>query len=212
VRRIVAAAAVLFALSNAKAVPPTPQQLILHVRETAGVARNGEVVRSGVPLPRTLNVTAVDRLAVVDSKGVGVPSEFRILARWNAGLNVTSAPIQWLLIAFPATVAANATAAYRLVTDGSVVNSAPLSPLRLTLLYDTNKATLTAALARAAVQSGDPQLRAMAADLTARGIAASLVTGAPLGKEEGELLTRLHAAVANLSPATPPSRRRSIRH
>ncbi len=80
------------------------------------------------------------------------------------------------------------------------------------LLYDTNKSTLTAALARAAVQSSDPLLHAMAVDMTARSIAASLATAAPLGKEEGELLARLHAAVANLSPAPAPARRRSIRH
>jgi hypothetical protein len=33
--------------------PPTvPAELILTVRETAGIARSGEIVRSGVPLPR----------------------------------------------------------------------------------------------------------------------------------------------------------------
>jgi hypothetical protein len=101
----------------------------MRVRETTGVARNREVVRSGVPLPRSLNINSVDRLAIVDSSGTAVPSDYRILARWNAGLNATSAPIQWLLVAFPATVGANATATYRLVTDGSVANPTLASPL-----------------------------------------------------------------------------------
>lgn len=107
-------------------------QTLLTVRETAGVTRSAEVVRSGIPLPRSANVTGTDRLAIVDANGVAVPAEFRILARWNAGLNVAAAPVQWLLIAFPATAAARATSTYRLITDGTVSNPAPQRPLRLT--------------------------------------------------------------------------------
>src|SRR5262245_44147691 len=111
------------------AAPITAADLVLNVRETAGVARSGEIVHSGVPLPRSLAIVATDRLGIVDANGQPVPAEFRILGRWNAGLT-TSAPIQWLLVSFPATVAPNATARYRLVTDAS--NPAPHAPLRLT--------------------------------------------------------------------------------
>lgn len=100
----------------------------LHVRETAGIARAGEILRSGIPLPRSANVRSVERLAIVDERGAAVPAEFRVLARWNAGRS-SNEPIQWLLVAFPASVAANATATYRLVFDGS--NPAPATPLRV---------------------------------------------------------------------------------
>jgi hypothetical protein len=104
----------------------------LTVRETAGIARNGEVVHSGVPLPRSLNLTGTNQLAVVDSLNRAVPAEFRITARWNAALSTPTAPIQWLLVSFPATVGARSSTWYRIVTDGSVANPAPARPLRLT--------------------------------------------------------------------------------
>ena len=96
-----------------------PAELILTVRETAGIARSSEVVRSGVPLPRSLDVRDTNALTLVDAGGTPVPAEFQALARWNAGREDTSAPIQWLLVAFPASVAANGSTTYRLVTDRS---------------------------------------------------------------------------------------------
>ncbi|RPH55655.1 hypothetical protein EHM82_04895, partial [bacterium] len=110
-----------------------PGRVPLEVRETAGVARTGEVVRSGVPLPRSLGVRDVRGLAVVDPDGKAVPAEFLVLARWHAGKDDASAPVQWLLVAFPATVPASRSASYSLVTDGSAgPNPAPARPLRLT--------------------------------------------------------------------------------
>jgi fibronectin type 3 domain-containing protein len=111
---------------------PVPSQLRLTVRETAGIARTGEVVRTGVPMPRSLNLKSINGLAVVDSAGQAVPADFRITARWNAPLSDATAPIQWLLVSFPATVGAGATGSYRIVTDGSVANPAPARPLHLT--------------------------------------------------------------------------------
>jgi YetA-like protein len=101
----------------------------LRVRETAGVGRVGEVVRSGIPLPRSAAIMSTAGLSIVDADGAAVPAQFRILARWNAGRSDVSAPIQWLLVSFPASVAANATATYRLVTGS---NPAPATPLRVT--------------------------------------------------------------------------------
>src|SRR5215218_5592759 len=71
---------------------PVPSQLILTVRETAGIARNGEVIRSGVPIPRSLNLRGTSTFAVVDSTGKPVPADFQITARWNAALSDTTAP------------------------------------------------------------------------------------------------------------------------
>jgi hypothetical protein len=118
--------------------PAQPSQLILTVRETAGIARTGEIVRTGIPLPRSLNVTSTASLAVVNALGQPVPAQFRILARWNAGRSVTSASIQWLMVIFAASVPANQSATFRLVFDGS--NPAPATPL--TLAQNGNQITV----------------------------------------------------------------------
>ena len=102
------------------------------MRETAGIARTNEVIRSGIPLPRELAVRSTSGLTVVDANGSPVPAQFRVLARWNAGRD-TNAPVQWLLAAFPASVPAAGSVRYRLVTDGSAgPNPAPDIPLTVT--------------------------------------------------------------------------------
>src|SRR5687768_10034480 len=144
----------LFALRASGSWPPAlPSHLLLTVRENAGIARTGEIVRSGVPVPRSLNVTSTAGLAVVDGTGTLVPAEFRILARWNAGLATTSAPIQWLLVTFPATVAANGSATYRVVFDGSAgSNPAPATPL--TISQNGNQVTVNTGAATFLIGGG----------------------------------------------------------
>ena len=127
---------------------PVPSQLLLTVRETAGIARSGEVVRSGVPIPRSLNLRGTGSLAVVDAAGKAVPADFQVTARWNAGLSDATAPIQWLLVTFPASVAANGSATFRIVTNGTVANPAPVRPLRLTRTGDLFTVDTGAALFR----------------------------------------------------------------
>ena len=144
--------------------------IALSVRETAGVARVGEVVRSGIPLPRTMSQLATDNLRVVDAAGVAVPAQFKVLARWNAGRSDATAPIQWLLLSFPASVAANGTAAYRL-TSGS--NPAPPTPLRLT--RDSNRVVVDTG---AAVFTIDGAASSLFAEIRTGG--ATLVTGGAL--------------------------------
>jgi hypothetical protein len=110
-----------------------PARIPLTVRETAGVAREGEVLRSGVPLPRSLGVRDLGGLAVLGPDGKPVPAELHVLARWNAGKDDAAAPIQWLLAVFPATVPAHGSAVYTLVTGGEAgPGPAPAAPLRLT--------------------------------------------------------------------------------
>lgn len=130
---------------------PAPSQLWLEVRETAGIARINEVVRGGVPLPRSLKILSTGSLALVDAAGRPVPAEFLVLGRWNAGLEAASAPIQWLLVIFPATVPAWGKTTYRLVTDGSVGPS-PAPPVAVILrqtgsqiIVDTGAATFALA-------------------------------------------------------------------
>jgi hypothetical protein len=112
----------------------------LTVRETAGIARAGEVAQSGLPLPRSAGVRDPRTLAVVDASGKPVPADFRVLARWNAGLD-SDAPIQWLLVAFPATVEARKSAAYHLVLDGSAGRNPP-PPAPLSVTRDGGKITV----------------------------------------------------------------------
>jgi hypothetical protein len=126
--------------------PSPPSQLIMTVAETAGVARTGEIVWSGVPLPRSAGVLSTADLAVLNASGAAVPAQFEILARWHAPLTDTGAPIQWVLVAFPVTVGASQDADFRLVTDGSVANPPPAQPLVVTqngnrVTVDTGSAT-----------------------------------------------------------------------
>src|SRR5215218_4898186 len=60
--------------------PGAPTRVALTVRETAGVAREGEVVRSGVPLPRSLGVHDPRSLTVLGPDGKPVPAELHTLA------------------------------------------------------------------------------------------------------------------------------------
>ena len=112
--------------------PAVPAQLWMEVRNPTGSARQAEIVRSGVPLPRLLNVRNSSGLAVLDQNGQAVPASFHVLARWHAQRDNTAAPIQWLLVVFPASVAAQGSARFRLSVDGSVTNPAPATPLTLT--------------------------------------------------------------------------------
>ncbi|HYH47763.1 MAG TPA: hypothetical protein VEG34_18925, partial [Thermoanaerobaculia bacterium] len=105
-----------------EARPASAPRVPLTVQETAGVARSGEVLSTGIPLPRSLGVKSTRWLAVVDPSGKPMPADFRLLARWNAGLEDGTAPIQWVLVTFPATVGAKQSAVYSLVVDGTVDN------------------------------------------------------------------------------------------
>jgi hypothetical protein len=128
--------------AQAAPAPPVPAQLLLTVRETTGVARTGEVVRSGVPIPRELNLLSTQQWAVVDAGNALVPAEFQVLARWNAGRADTTAPIQWALVTFPAGVAARGSTTYRLVTDGSA-GANPPPPVPVSLVQAGNQITVT---------------------------------------------------------------------
>jgi hypothetical protein len=125
-------ALLLFALpAHAAWPPPVPAEITLELRNTAATARVDELAIGGVPLPRALNLRTLQGLAMVDAQGSAVAAGFRVLARWHAARDETSAPIQWLQVRLLADVPANGSARYRLLTDGSVANPAPAQPLTL---------------------------------------------------------------------------------
>lgn len=130
---------ILLRIKTSPAYPPrVPSALILTVSETAGLARAGEVVRSGIPIPLSLGLRSTANLNLVDSAGHLVPAEFEALARWNAGKNTTT-PIQWLLVSFAASVAAYSSSQYRVVI-ASTPGPSPPTPLRL--LRNGNQVTV----------------------------------------------------------------------
>lgn len=129
----VAGAIAVVAASNARAdyAPQLPETLQLRVENITPHAQNGYVVRSGMPLSRAQARLSTAGFAIVDDMGAAVPAQFRVLARWNAALANTSAPIQWVLASFPASVPAQSARQYRLMIDGSVVNPAAASALTI---------------------------------------------------------------------------------
>ncbi|MGH2571844.1 MAG: hypothetical protein ACRDGR_11495, partial [bacterium] len=98
----------------------------LTVRERAGVDRAGEIVTVGVPIPAGA-VLSDQHVAIA-----GVDGQFRTLATWGDG------SVKWLLCSFPASIAANGSATYRLV-DGA--GDAP--PGELTVVQGSGAVTVT---------------------------------------------------------------------
>ena len=109
---------------------PTALNVPLQVRNPLDVARTGEPVTSGVPLPRDLGLTDPARLWLVDGAGNPVPAQFTPLARWGGAPDDASAPIRWVLADFQATVGPQETADYFLQEGGP--SPAPAHPLVVT--------------------------------------------------------------------------------
>ena len=122
------------------------QRIDLTVSESAGIARTNEVLENGIPLPQALQLKSIDRLRVLDTNGTPVAAQFTVLGRWHAARSDDQAPIRWVLVAFPATVAANGSAAYQLeVADAAVSPVTPVHQLQLsqagnTITIDTGAA------------------------------------------------------------------------
>ena len=79
----------------------------LNLTERAGVARQGEPVTGGVPLPAGA-IKDISELAVLDAAGKPVPAQFAVLNRhWDVG----GGP-KWVLVSFQADLAAGGKATY----------------------------------------------------------------------------------------------------
>lgn len=87
--------------------PVTPSTLSFKVCETQGISRHNEIVSSGIPIPKNLGVTDTSQFEIVNEHGDVVKAQFRILGRWGHDRNQTDAAIKWVLVHFPADVAAN---------------------------------------------------------------------------------------------------------
>jgi hypothetical protein len=111
--------------------PPEPGEAVIGVFNTTTFVRDDELVRAGVPIPRSRALLDTSGLALVDDNGTPVPASFTVLARWNAARDDAAAPVQWLLVRFTATLGANAQRNYRLRMDASVANPEPPMPLQL---------------------------------------------------------------------------------
>ena len=138
-----------------------------------------------MPLP-SLGLVGTSSLIVVNPAGRLVPAEFVVLARWNAGLAAAEAPIQWLLVVFPATVSAKGVARYDLVLDGSAGrNPAPLT--RVTLTRSGSQFVVNTGAARFALGAGQSLLDGAWSSTGARllsGGAMTVTTGWQLDTDE----------------------------
>jgi YetA-like protein len=85
----------------------------LNVKETAGVARMNEVIRSGIPIPVSANITDINSLRIIDAGGRVLPASFHVMSRWNPSQN--NSAIQWLLAVFSMDLSANTTATLSLI-------------------------------------------------------------------------------------------------
>lgn len=112
--------------------PPAPPDVLqVQIRENAGVPRIQEGLASGLPLPRSLQVTDLANLALLDDQNQPVPAQFHALARWDAPLEDGSAALQWVLAVFLADLPASTTRTFTLITNGSVNNPPVANPISL---------------------------------------------------------------------------------
>ncbi len=103
-----AMAAWLGLAGGVSADPPADLDIPLTVTETAGLARTGEPVSGGVPLPPGL-VKDPSQLRLVDEAGVEVLAQFSAINRRGSDQS-----IMWLLVQTRATIPANGTAKFHL--------------------------------------------------------------------------------------------------
>ncbi len=102
-------------LLKGRGTQPAPGlDVLLTLREQAGVPRTSEPVTSGFPLPAEADITDIGRLRLTDAAGQPVAAQFVPLARWGGAPNDTSRPIKWVLADFRADVAAYDQTTYRL--------------------------------------------------------------------------------------------------
>ncbi len=81
-------------------IATSAERVPLHIQESAGVARKGEVVTSGIPFSvGALATNAAVKL--LDEAGKQIPLQVKTTATWRDG------SVKWLLLDFPITVASN---------------------------------------------------------------------------------------------------------
>jgi len=142
--RVALSFAVLVAASAAEAQPAAaPRTVAVTVTERAGVARDGEYVQFGLPLPRAWDLTDL-KSVTVRGAGKPLPAQLEPTCRWGAAPDDAKAPIKWLLVGCPVSVAPGGTATLTLTAGGPPARPVP-APVRLQrqdgqLLVDTGAA------------------------------------------------------------------------
>lgn len=88
------------------------------VREDVGIARRGEPVSVGLPIP--LSACAYDerRFVVADRSGRRVAAQCSVLSRWDGPVRSARFPIRWLRVELAADVGAKELVRYRLAYIG----------------------------------------------------------------------------------------------
>lgn len=81
--------------------------IALHVKETLGIGRTGELVHNGIPISRDDNLQTTENLVIESNNGTAIPATFEVLSRWAGGKDDVTKKIKWLLVSFPASLNAN---------------------------------------------------------------------------------------------------------
>lgn len=119
--------------SNEVMVTPDPimpssnaMSVELYLNEMSGITRTNELVHNGIPLPKSLRLFSSSNIHLEDESGNPIDSQFEVLSRFGGGVADTTRPIQWLLISFKSSVAANGTKKIYLKSGARVNNGTPL--------------------------------------------------------------------------------------
>ncbi len=102
----------------------------LTVHNPQTVARHGEPVTAGLPIPRAANLVDLRALRLADADGQPVAVQFTPLARWGGAPDDVDRPVRWLLLDFQAEVDADSETVYHLVASGGEPPAYP--PLEVT--------------------------------------------------------------------------------
>jgi hypothetical protein len=78
------------------------------------VNRSSELAWSGVPIPREISLSDTTNLVLVGPGETLVAAQFRPLARWNAALSESNAPLKWLEVAAVVAAAPSSLSKYSL--------------------------------------------------------------------------------------------------
>jgi len=97
-------------------------------KESDGIARSGEYIKRGIPLPIDSGCTSISNMKITTDSGGNSPidAQFHIISRWDTNGNGadSSDPVRVVLVIFKAAVSSNATSTYFLHTTGGSGNAA----------------------------------------------------------------------------------------
>ena len=116
-------------------------QFALTVENPTDIDLVGEPVASGLSVPRWANFTQPHFLSLHDRHGQSVPFQYKVLSRWDAPRDDTSAAIKWLLVEFPAEVTASGRSTYSLVAGIAQAGSITTQTTASSITVDTGAAT-----------------------------------------------------------------------